>query len=280
MAQRARSQASSRTIQKSRKKNKPPRQAKSMVRRTTPAVQEHPDNRSAHSLTPISNITEQAGMREMMEKMHPNFVGNLAYISMCEAMGISGDFLEAAVPSSIGFLEQMRPVDPLDGLALTQAYVAHARAAWLAKLATTQTNPQSLCLISEASGRASNTFARLMSAIQQYRRPAATTTTVSIGQANLAGQQVVQNVLKQGDQEDGDQTRIGQSGPTAKAAALLPNAERTALSAISRQADAAVDEEHRTPESRRKGAGQSKRVSARPAFSRKHRAPKAGEGDD
>jgi hypothetical protein len=247
MAERARSQASSRIFLKPRKENKSPRQKKSISRRTTKAIQKYRNQTAIQSQASISNVAEHAGVRGMLEKSHPNFVGNLAYISLCEAMGVSGVFLEAAVPSSLGFQEEMRPVDPLEGLALTQAFIAHARAAWLAQLATTQTNPQALCLISEASGRASHTFARLMNAILQYRRPASSTTTVSIGQANLAaGQQVVQNVLKHEGQKYDDQTRIGQSGPTAKTAALLPNAERPALPARRHSTNATLEAKHRT----------------------------------
>jgi hypothetical protein len=230
MAKRARSEALSRTIRRPSKEKKPPRRVKSALLLKTPAIQEHRDQITLQSRASLSGATDQASTRETLEKMHPNFVGNLAYISLCEAMGITGDFLEAAVPSSIAFQEQMRPLDPLEGLALTQALIAHARAAWLAKLAPTQKNPHALCMISEASGRASNTFARLMTAIQQYRRPAATTTTFSIGQANLANKQVVQNVLKQEGQEHGDQTKIGQSGPAPNTAELPANRERVSES--------------------------------------------------
>jgi hypothetical protein len=258
------------------KKNMPLRRTKSVIRHSSSAAEVQQGDSAEHLQAPISNITDQAGVHGMLEKMHPNFVGNLAYISLCEAMGISGEFLEAAIPSSLNFQEQMRPLDPLEGLALTQALVAHANAMWLAKLAAAQTNPHSLCAISEASGRASNTFARLMTAIQKYRRPAPSSTTVSIAQANVAGQQVVQNILKHEDRND-DQTSIGQSGPATKTAELPPNTERLALSAINNQTDAAVDEEHWPADDYRKGSRKPQCVKARRAVGSENRTQKNDE---
>jgi hypothetical protein len=279
MANRAKSPASPRNNRKRNKTTKPPRRTRSMAQGTALVVREHRNQIAVQSQASISDVADQVSARAMMERFHPNFVGNLAYMSMCEGMGITGDFLEAAVPSLIDFQEQMHPTDPLLALALTQALIAHGRAAWLAKLAAAQTNPKSLCLISEASGRASHTFARLMNAILQYRRPAATT-TVSIAQANLAGQQVVQNVLNQEDQNHSDQTRIGQSGPASTTAALSPDGERPALVALNHQKDAAVEEKHRPTNVVGKVTRRDERAKARRAVSCKNRVPQADEGND
>jgi hypothetical protein len=219
------------------------------------------------------------GMSQLLDKLHPQIIGNVAYVELCQALGVGEDLIDAAIPASLAFSEQMNPVDPLERLAMAQALIAHARAAWLATLATSQKDPKSLCMINEASGRASHTFARLMNAIQQYRKPARTTTTVSIGQANLASQQVVQNVLKQEGHKYGDQTSIGHSGPAPRTTALPPNEERPALSAINHQEDAAMDEVHWTKNGPGEGSRKPQRAKARRAVGRKNRIQNADEGD-
>jgi hypothetical protein len=236
------------------------------------------DLRKAES-SPLS-CGDAAGMNHVLDKLHPQIVANTAYVQLCRAMGVSEEFIDAAIPAALAFSEQMHPADPLERLALSQALIAHTRAAWLAHLATRQTDAHSICAMNEACGRASNTFSRLMAAIQQYRRPAASTTTVSIAQANVASQQVVQNLLKQESQKDDDQTGIGKPGALPKAAELLPIAERPALFAIKHQTDAAVDAQHRTAICGGNVTSRNERAKARRTVSRKNRFPKAGERDN
>lgn len=214
----------------------------------------------------------------LIEKLHPQILGNVSYVHLCEAMGVGKEFIDAAIPASLAFSEEMRASDPLEALAITQALIAHARSAWLARLATRQTDPHSLCMINEASGRASITFARLMAAIQQHRRPAAPpATTVSIGQANLANQQVINTVrtqqLSEGARDD-EQTRMRDE------AAIPTLAARPEIPPHLDQAQAPVGNEHRAKKPARKGARGAKRLEARLPLRRGGRAAKVGRADD
>lgn len=105
--------------------------------------------------------------------------------------------MELALAAILSFQKQMHPKDGLERLALSQILMAHARTAWLTKLLAAETEATTLAVISEAAERASGTFARLTRAIAEYRQPKTSHATVSIGQANLAGQEVIQKVERQ-----------------------------------------------------------------------------------
>jgi hypothetical protein len=152
---------------------------------------------------PASNKSEQDSKSQFLAAFHPQLLGNLPYFFLAKSMSMGGELLEAAAPAVLAFQERMCPTDALEELALSQALITHARAAWLATLATKQTDAQSVAIVNEAADRASGTFARLMRAIREHRKPTNPTTTVSIGQANVAGEQVVQNMIRPGRKKGG-----------------------------------------------------------------------------
>jgi hypothetical protein len=120
--------------------------------------------------------TQENSDSRILEKLHPELLGGAAYLRLSKQFG--SERLQTAGPAALTFQEEMHPKDPLEGLALSQALLAHARAAWLTKLLTSQTNPDSFRIISEACERAAGTFQRLVQAIAEYRRPAGSTKTL------------------------------------------------------------------------------------------------------
>ncbi|MFZ0635271.1 MAG: hypothetical protein WA755_00240 [Candidatus Acidiferrales bacterium] len=225
--------------------------------------------------------SSQDSTRQALRNFHPDLLGDLAYIGVCESMFLSGELLDAAVHCGVSFQKQMAPKDALERLALMQALMAHARAAWLAKLTTAQTSPQSVAIVSEATDRASSTFVRLMRAIGEYRKPTSASTFVSVQQANVAQQQVVQNVHKREKHQikkDDKRTRISQHA-AASTPTLPAHAKRNVLLAGGHSSNAAVDKEHWTKDRQRKVARPHECIPTRSALKHRYRAAKTGERD-
>jgi hypothetical protein len=282
MASSARSKTPSRKIRKLRKPTISPRRRNPAPQLTSPAEPgaQKLARRSSGQLQPPSR-RDQKSMSLILEKLHPELLGDLSYHFLSRAMSLTGEHLEAAVPSALSFQEQMQPKDGLERLALTQALLAHARAAWLTKLLTSQMSAQSLAIISEACERASGTFGRLMRAIAEYRRPPSSSATVSIGQANLAHQQVVQNIQKQELQgkNDDERTKITTKGAAVTAEVLSADAEGAGVAADLHPTNAPMEEEHRTSNAGRKSPSQDKRTKTRRAL-RRSRRPQATDEDN
>ncbi len=77
-----------------------------------------------------------------------------------------------------------------------EALWAHARAARLSQLMADSSDINHTRTLSEAADRASNTFRRLMTALDEHRRPSAKTSRpTTFAQTNIAGQQIIQNNL-------------------------------------------------------------------------------------
>lgn len=127
---------------------------------------------------------------------HADFLGGATYQALSESAFNLKVFVDTAIPCALRLVEQQNPKDPLEKLAVIQAVWTYARHARLAQLASRQNNVKALQAINEACDRAANTYRRLMLAIAEYRRPPAAESPMAIRQANIAQQQVVQNVEK------------------------------------------------------------------------------------
>lgn len=91
-------------------------------------------------------------------------------------------------------MARMAPRDPVEEMLVAQLLLTHSRVLHLTDIANHQTGLQQVRTIHEYADRASNTYRRLMLALAEYRRPPRTGDTfTAIKQANIAGQQVVQN---------------------------------------------------------------------------------------
>ncbi len=93
-----------------------------------------------------------------------------------------------------GVIEGMAPRDAAEEMLIAQMLFAHARAMRLTAMANNRSDLKSVRVLHEYADRASNTYRRLMLALAEYRRPPrAGGTFTAIKQANIAGQQVIQN---------------------------------------------------------------------------------------
>jgi hypothetical protein len=218
---------------------------------------------------------------QLLERAHPLTLPGVAYIHFSGQMGLPHELADAAASASFEFLEEMCPRDALERLALSQLLLVHGRVAWLSKLLPAQPDAESLGIVSEACERALGSFGRLMRSFRDYREPKNSSTTVSIGQANVAGQQVVQNLMKEERREKNDeQTRIRRETGAASRPPLPPHEGRIALPADRHSTKPAVDKKHGSKNGRRKGAGSDECSPSRPTISRRHRPAKGYEKDD
>lgn len=90
--------------------------------------------------------------------------------------------------------DSIQPRDIVEQMLAVQMAWTHARLAKLTKLAVDQQLTCNVRVVNEACDRAANTFRRQMLALAEYRRPAQPSGFVAIKNANIANQQVVQNV--------------------------------------------------------------------------------------
>lgn len=200
-----------------------------------------------------------------LAKIHPDLLSDMAYVQLCPSMGLplDNEGRNAASLATLSFHQQMHPKDALERLVLGQILLAHSRTTWMTQLLERQNDPQYLHVISEACERAAGTFGRLTRAFWEYRRPATVSTTVSIGQANVANQQVVQNLLKEEPKEKDDvRTRIA-SRSTALPAALPAHAARPKVIAECHLENEALEKKHRPSNFRRKGEKRDEPAKAR-----------------
>jgi hypothetical protein len=217
----------------------------------------------------------------MLAKFHPDLLGDLAYTSLTDSVFKGGEFSDASWFAPLEFQKQMRPKDPLERIALTQALLAHSRATWLTKLATTQSDMLAVRIACEAADRSSCTFARLLRAIGEYRQPSNASPTVSIGQANVAHQQVVQNIQQQVSPEEklDELTRIKNRG-AIDAEIVSAVTEGTKIATGDNSADQTVDKKHGAKKSERKTASLDERVQTRRAVRGHRRTAKTGKAND
>lgn len=103
----------------------------------------------------------------------------------------TGDIGDALVES---IKESVQPRDAVEEMLVLQMLWTHARLAKLSAIANEQVQRANVRLVHDACDRAANTFRRQMAALSEYRRPPRGDAFIAIKQANLAAQQVVQNV--------------------------------------------------------------------------------------
>jgi hypothetical protein len=194
-------------------------------------------------------------------KLPPDFLGTAAYLLVADKMSLGPELLEAAGLGAISFQEHMQSKDGLEGLAISQLLVTHTRIMWLTKMLSEQTNTKAIATISASIDSALSTFVRLMRAVDEYRRPRSPGTTVSIGQANVASNQVVQNIQNQEvTPKYGNQTKSAPDQAAINTAIVPANTKRIAVTPGDHQTGKALDQKHGTKEPRRKGSGGNERA--------------------
>lgn len=149
----------------------------------------------AHTLTlPGDPVTDKAAAR----KLHgPGIAGMVYGNAVAQRMNLLCGGFEVSDSGGnyiADMLERMAPRDPLEEMLVVQAALAHARVLHLTEHANRQERLESIRTVNEYADRASNTYRRLMLALHEYRKPPRSGDTfTAIRQANIAGQQVVQN---------------------------------------------------------------------------------------
>lgn len=131
-------------------------------------------------------------------EVHSRIIASTVYAKALAAQvadSVDGvELAESANTYVTGVIERVDPKDPLEEMLAVQALMAHTRVLHLSNLANSQTDLNSLRIVNEYADKASNTFRRLMLALGEYRRPTrGGTSTTTIGQANIGGQQMVVN---------------------------------------------------------------------------------------
>lgn len=170
-------------------------------------------------------------------------------------------------------IASMAPRDAAEEMLIAQLLFAHARAMRLTELANQQTAIDSVRVVHEYADRASNTYRRLMLALAEYRRPPVPASSfTAIRQANIAGQQVVQNhensVPQNATNEQGCPS--GESGrPAVGDAAELPaHAGGLGVPPFVRSEAQAVGTVHGAPDALGQSRDATERPQARPAVGR------------
>jgi hypothetical protein len=158
-------------------------------------------------------------------------------------------------------IERMAPRDPAEEMLVIQLVLTHARVLHLTHLANMQERPESIRTVHEYADRASNTCRRLMLALAEYRRPARTGDSfTAIKQANIAGQQVIQN---HENLPAGNATNEQGCGHTNGPAALPAVGGRVEVATAICPAGEALDPIHRPPDAQGQGPVKPERMEAR-----------------
>ncbi len=214
--------------------------------------------------------SDPAGYPRFARLVHRDLLAGGIYGPQMKDASGSEAFNESAWHYAIGNLNNMKPKDPIEEMLVMQAIWTHARVAKLSGLASQQSNLRALEIVNGTCDRAANTFRRLALALSEYRHPRSGDQFVAIRQANLADQQVIQNIenrnlpdekvtIEKGSSVDGQET-------TQKA--LSSQSNRPAILEGVNPPSEAVAVGHRPPDAGRKGEGQDERSSPRRTVSR------------
>lgn len=151
-------------------------------------------------------------------------------------------------------IANMAPRDAAEEMLIAQLLFAHARVMRLTEMANRQTGVDAMRVVHEYADRASNTYRRLMLALAEYRRPPrAGDTFAVVKQANIAGQQVIQNhensttikTNEQGITRGPEDNQCAPSGPQA----LPADAGRVGIPAFIHPTRETMDPVHRPADS-------------------------------
>ncbi len=97
---------------------------------------------------------------------------------------------------------------------IAQLLFTHSRITRLTYLANQQDSPKSIAILNEYADRATNTYRRQMLALAEYRKPPRQGDTIAfVNQANIAGQQVVQNGGRADEKSTNEQGCNAFNGP-------------------------------------------------------------------
>jgi hypothetical protein len=158
---------------------------------------------------------------DKLKLLHVPLIGQHVYRNQLQTFARSDDLDKSTLQYISDILTGMKPRDAFEEMLIMQALWTHNRVAQLSSFVGAQKNVKWSQHMHDAADRASNTFRRLMLALAEYRRPPRSDAFMAIKQANLAQQQVVQNVEKQISQNVPASNEKGL--PSGSPAAALPS---------------------------------------------------------
>jgi hypothetical protein len=187
-------------------------------------------------------------------------IGQHVYINQLETFAKSPDIKRATFCAIVETVERMKPRDPMEEMLILQSIWTHARVAKLSLLANQQTGIQALRVVTEACDRATNAYCRQMLALAEYRRPPRSDAFMAIKQANLAQQQLVQNVEKPTSQKPGESNEKGFARSGDETPALPPHPKWSGFPAVGDSKHEAVEIHNRTANTEGKRAVKDERA--------------------
>jgi hypothetical protein len=155
-----------------------------------------------------TNIGGSLAERNGISNVARSYTGMLALVSYSAAalrivdpktaeakLGLQeNEFVAAVRDNFTEFVWRMKPRDPLEKLTLEQLMSHHVRVLRLTQQACGESDPALIRMLHEACDGASGAYRRLMTAFREDRRPHRQKAAIAIDQANVANQQIVQNV--------------------------------------------------------------------------------------
>lgn len=146
--------------------------------------------------TAITPPTPPQGSREeekaYARSIHGSLLAGVVYRDQMRFVVDGSTYEETALDYAEDFVDRVGPQNALEAILAAELLWSHTRAAALSIRACRETGPQRLRTINQAADGASNTSRKLVRALTDCRRPRRGGDTF-INQANLAGQQVVNN---------------------------------------------------------------------------------------
>jgi hypothetical protein len=157
-----------------------------------PARPRPPEGPGETAITPAPD--SRAKEKAYARSIHGPHLSGLVYRDQMRLIVDGLVYEDTALDYAADFVERVAPQNALEELLAKELLWSHTRAAALSIRACKETAPQRVRTINHAADGASNTSRRLVRALMDCRRPQrGGDTFMSIGQANVAGQQVVQN---------------------------------------------------------------------------------------
>jgi hypothetical protein len=211
----------------------------------------------------VIHPADAAEYRQAVRNAFVNVVGAHVFSSQMQGLITENDgkvTLNTAERFVEAIRESVQPRDAIEEMLVVQMAWTHARLARLSSIAHNQEHRGNVRVVHDACDRAANTFRRQMLSLADYRRPAQPASFVAIKQANLANQQVVQNVESPNLQNTNPSNEQG-SAP----APLPPVAEGIEFPTGNGAEKQAVAAEHRPQDGSGEGAIQAERDEARRA---------------
>jgi hypothetical protein len=169
---------------------------------------------------------DAAGQRRMAKAVYLDTVG-IGVLASQHEWFVSDKTGEGATAFVGAIKESVRPRDVIEEMLCLQMAFTHARIAKLSLQAIQQVDRNNVQVVNDACDRAANPFRRQMLALGEYRRPPRSDAFVAIKQANVAAQQVVQNV----ENQNGRNGIASNEQRSTTSTALPPIADRASIPA-------------------------------------------------